>query len=169
MPIRTLAIVSLLGAASAFGCSSPAEPPTGPPTLWVTNPLCDATGCGTLQIRAFVWEFLVPQPTWGLEVVGEVEGPRGCVRFPPSWHLRVRGVDSTGAYTDSTFFTWTPEKPIFLTALDWSGGYGNQLAATETFTPADAPGWNLSFTPDGCCGNPMGARLTAAVERCESR
>jgi hypothetical protein len=154
----------------ALGCSSLGVPSAAQPTVLVTNPLCDTAGqCRTLQIRAFVWAFRVPQPPWGLKVLAEVEGSTACLTFPGVWELVVKGVDSTGAVTDSTTTTWTPDNSdgIFLSGMDWPAFDGDTLAqlqigATETFVPADAPGWTLTFSRPGRGGFPYTANLEAS-------
>jgi hypothetical protein len=140
------------------------------PTLSVTNPLCDTAGqCRTIQIRAFVWAFTIPQPTFGLKVLGEVEGPVACLTFPALWEVVVRGADSTGTITDSTTYTWTPDDPdgIFLNAMDWPAFRGDTLAqiqigATESFVPAEAAGWTMTFSRPGRWGFPYTANLEAS-------
>jgi len=139
----------------------------------VTNPLCDSTGrCRTLQIRAFVWGFTIPQRPDGIKVLGEVDGPTACLGFPAAWEVTVVGYDgsdSTAAVTDSTTYTWSPDDPdgIFLTGVDWPATEGDTLAqfgigATETFVPADAPGWALTFSRPGRGGFPYTATLEAS-------
>jgi hypothetical protein len=120
MTSRAIFLASF-AALAVLGCSSPGAPSAAQPTVLVTNPLCDRAGhCRTLQIRAFVWAFTIPQRTDGIKVLGEVEGPTACLTFPAVWQVIVKGVDSTGAVTDSTTYTWSPGDPdgVFLTGVD---------------------------------------------------
>jgi hypothetical protein len=154
----------LAAAAGVLGCSSPGGPSGAEPTVLVINPLCDiALRCRTLEIRAFVWAFPVPKAPWGLRVLGEIEGPFECVTFPPVWELVVEEVDSTGAVSTSDTLTWSPEDPegVFLSGMDWAAAQA-QIGATETFVPADAPGWTLTFTRPGRGGFPYSANLEAS-------
>lgn len=137
-----------LGVAGAVGCSAPAAPTPATPTVLVENPLCDSLGCKTLYIRAFVWAFPIPQiPDLGAKALGEIQGPQGCLRFPATWTQKVRSVDSLGVpLGDSVVFSWTPSHPdgIYLIGRSEAG----LRSATQTFVPADAPGWNLTFSKD---------------------
>jgi hypothetical protein len=169
---RAVLLASLV-AAGAVGCSSPESPSPAQPTVSITNPLCDAVGqCRTLQIRAFVWAFPIPQRPDGIKVLGEVEGPAACLTVPAVWELTVIGYDgpdSTAPVTDSTTYTWSPDHPggIFLTGVDWPAFQGDTLArfqigATRTFVPADSPGWTLTFVRPGRGGMPYTASLEAS-------
>jgi hypothetical protein len=169
----TAVLLASLAVVGALGCSSPGEPSAGQPTVSVTNPLCDTAGeCRTLQIRAFVWAFPIPQPPWGLKVLGEIEGPTACLTFPAVWEVTVigyEGSDTTAAVTDSTTCTWSPDEPdgVFLIGTDWPAFPGDTLArleigVTESFVPADAPGWTLTFTLPGYGGYPYTANLEAS-------
>lgn len=93
------ACAALLGIAGALGCSSSSTPPRPLPTLLVTNPSCSAGQCQTLEIRAFVLKFTVPQPSWGSRVVGEIHGPTTCLTFPSSWTLTTKGPRDSTATT----------------------------------------------------------------------
>ncbi len=151
----TATLLSLFG---VFGCSSAVEPST-PPSLRVMNPLCDASGCRSLQIRAFIWKFTVPQPPTGLKVVGVVTGPSACLSFPPSWALVVTGVPSAGAAVKSDTLTWTPDDAVFLAAVD-SADF-ELLSTTETFVPGEAKGWDLTFSGATAPGSlPLQAHLS---------
>lgn len=176
-PVGRALLLASFAAASAVACSSPAAPSAALPTLSVTNPLCDAAGqCRTLQIRAFVWAFTIPQRPDGIKVLGEVAGPTACLAFPAVWELTVIGYDgqdATAPVTDSTTYTWLPNHPdgIFVTGVDWPAFQGDTLAqlqigATETFVPADAPGWTLTFSRPGRGGFPYTASAKPAKGVC---
>jgi hypothetical protein len=166
----TAVLLASFAAVGILGCSSPGEPWAGQPTVSVTNPLCDTAGqCRTLQIRAFVWAFTIPQRPDGLKVLGEVEGQTGCLTFPAMWEVIVREVDSTGAVIDSLTYTWSPDHPdgVFLTGVDWPAFEDDTLAqllmwATESFVPADAPGWNVTVSQPGRGGLPYTAHVEAS-------
>lgn len=149
--LRTPCLFSiLLSFVGAMGCSSSDTEPTLPPTLFVTNPLCDTSECRPIEIRAYIyWRDVYPpgQPPWGLRVLDVVPGPTACLSFPPSWELVGREVDSTGVVVDSIITTWTPDDGLYLTALD-PAHFLTWYGATETFTPGEAEGWDLSFSPD---------------------
>lgn len=159
---KTFYVTLLTG---VFACSSPNAPATQIPTLLVTNPLCDTGECRTLQIRAFAWNFTVPQPFRGFITVGEVHSPTACLTFPASWDLTVTAVDSTGAPKDTTIYTWTPDDALYVTVADGNAPL-DPIGATETFTPADAPGWNLTFSDEDSGGMPLTGQIRAA-EACD--
>lgn len=114
--VNLLGIVTALS--TAIGCSSP-HAPKALPTVLVTNAMCDSVTCATLEIRAFLWKFNVPQPPSGFLVLGEVPPGQTCITFPPSWSMRVIGPDTAGR-VDTTTLTWTPNdhSQIYLIALD---------------------------------------------------
>ncbi|HET9984914.1 MAG TPA: hypothetical protein VFQ38_15050 [Longimicrobiales bacterium] len=127
------------------------------PTLYVANnPTCTAAGCRTLEIRAFVWAFRVPQPPWGYEVIGEMHGRTACFTFPASWTFRVIGLRDTtaDAPADTTTLTWTPDSAsgISVVAIDSAMFHGKEgleetiRGRTETFVPARAQGWNTTLS-----------------------
>lgn len=167
--LQTACLILLLsGGAALGGCSSPAEPEGQvQPTLFVENPLCDAAGCRPVHIRAFVWTFTVPQSPFGGKAVAVVDGPSLCIVFPPKWELVVTHWDKTGTrVVGKDTLTWTPDDPLFITALERTDGF-NLLGATETFSPADAIGWRLRFTnTPSSSGTPFTAQLTTDA-RCE--
>lgn len=132
-----------LAAAAALGCSSTSAPKPLP-TLRVINTSCAVGDCRTIEIRAFLWTVPVPEPFWGLRVVGEVHTADDCLTFPASWTLRVISP------TDTQTYVWTPRQEIFLIAVD-SAAFHSQgnpdflRAATSTFAPADSPGWRVTL------------------------
>lgn len=163
---QTGAAVAMYLALLGFSaCSfSPAEPSSSQPTLNVTNPLCDSGGCRTVQLRAFVWTFLVPQPGIGLKAIREIHGETACVLFPPSWELVVSGFDSSGTAVSSTM-VWTPDDALYLTILDLESG--EFLSASETFVPGEASAWQLTFDPAAVQEPlPFSAHLSQS-QRCE--
>lgn len=159
------ALAALLGSAA---CGDSTDADGEPPTVLVTNTTCDAGRCATLEIRAYVRKFPVPQTPDGLRILGEAPPGQTCLRFPPSWPLRIIGPDTTGQI-DTTTITWTPDDVdgIFLIAVDsqvyHGGGSPGQIDSTnqaispfdgvdfasvgETaiFVPAKAEGWAVSF------------------------
>lgn len=153
MRVGSMMLVAILAAFGAAACSgAPTGAGAGPalPTLVVHNPDCTAGGCHTLEVRAFAWNFTVPQPLWGFEVVGEADSREVCLTFPPEWTLHVNGP------SDTTAFTWTPSDPIFLTAWDSAGFHSSSTTnvmpylrgITQTFTPGGASGWGVPFSGD---------------------
>lgn len=152
------AITSMLVVA---GCSSSTAPMQPPPTLLVTNALCAVAPCRTLEIRAFVWAFQIPQPPVGIKVLGYARGPTTCLEFPPQWTFG--GGSSDGGTT------WTPNNPagIYLVAQDsafvltqptqaqidssvqglwpYDGELPGSLGTSPTFVPGTAPGWTITF------------------------
>ena len=154
-------VIALLVAA---GCSSPTEPKLLP-TLFVENPLCDGTGCKAIQIRAFVWEYKIPQGGGiGLEVVGDVAGPTACLQFPEAWQITVSEVDSHGNPIHSDTITSTLDDEVFLTVLDWEPGGDLLLAKTGDFAPGSSQGWHLALSenPNPPPPTPFTAQLTTA-------
>ena len=134
------------------------------PTLFIVNPLCDSTGCRELHIRAFIWEYRIPQSPFGAEAVGEVTGPSACLSFPEGWEIIVRGIDSQGNVVHADTITSSLGDEIFLTALDLESP-GWLVGSTETFIPNSSPGWNLAFTENADPYPPFLAQLTK-VPRC---
>lgn len=151
------ASVARAGFVGALACSSSTDPESALPTLYVTNPLCEDMACPAIQVRAFVWAFLIPQNPYGSKSVGRVDGAAGCLQFPASWTASVREVDSLGEPTsrDSTVYRWTPDHPdgIYLVAVqpsDWATPgappVSYAVGITPTFVPGDAKGWELRFS-----------------------
>jgi len=129
-----------------LGCSSPTEPePSGPPTIMMMNPTCDGSGCRAIQVRAFVWDFTVPQSPTGFKVIDVVDEPMACISFPPMWELTVSEDDSSGQVVHVDTLTWTPDGAVYVTVLDLETL--DWLAATETFVPGAEEGWELAFSP----------------------
>ncbi len=178
----------MVGGALEMGCSSP-EAPRSLPRLLVTNSSCGAGHCMTLEIRAFVWKFAIPQVPWGIEVLGDVPPGQKCLTFPSTWTLRVIGPDSSGRI-DTTSATWTPNDsvPIYLIAVDsvLFHGHGTQGAAdssnqaiwpydgfgpgsvgeTGNFMPGSAPGWTVAFP--SAPGAPFGSANAARSGACQA-
>jgi hypothetical protein len=157
MTLPAAAVLTAVAVAGLAACSDGVAPRPAP-TLLVGNPTC-LTACRTVEIRAFVWTFTIPQNPLGSKVVGYVHGASACLQFPPQWTAVVR----EAGIADSTVYLWTPADPIYLVVLDsvvWHGGGGDPLIAmTPTFAPADAPGWNLS--------SPADALVLTSSERCD--
>lgn len=141
-------IAALLSVVGVFGCSSQVDAvePIIPPTLFVTNPLCDGSECRPVSLWAFILKFTTPTPVTGHKRLGDVPGTTACLSFPETWKWIVRQVDSDGAVIDADTMIWTPGDALLLSVWD-SVGYW-PLAQTETFTPGEAEGWDLTFTPD---------------------
>jgi hypothetical protein len=158
----------VVAATAASGCSETTAPRPFP-TVLVTNATCEAGRCATLEVRAYIWKFLIPYPPFGEEVLGEVPPGRTCLTFPPSWRMTVVGPDNSGKL-DTVTTTWTPDDtiPLYLIALDSavfrtgfdsaqidslhqgllpyfdSVGFGS-VGSTPNFTPRDAHGWTVTF------------------------
>jgi hypothetical protein len=159
------ALAALLGLAA---CGDSTGTNGEPPTVLVTNTTCETGRCATLEVRAFVRAFHVPQTPDGLRILGEAPPGQTCLRFPPSWPLRIIGPDTTGK-VDTTTVTWTPDNAdgIYLIAVDslvyHGGGSPGQVDSsnraippfdgvdvasvgeTPTFVPGEAEGWTVSF------------------------
>lgn len=168
---------SVLGAAALVlglaACSSPnglSSPKGTPPTVLVTNPLCSGGTCRSVDIRAFILAWPLPQPPAGYESVGEVSGPSACLSFPTSWTMRVSGPNSSGA-VDTAVFHWTPDDTagIYLDGVHWPSSPKDTappyyvFGITQTFIPGTSPGWDLSFsdTTETGTGLPYTAHLVA--------
>jgi hypothetical protein len=131
-----------------------------PPTVLVTNATCEAGHCTTLEIRAFVWKFTVPQSPAGSRVLGEAPPGQTCLPFPVSWPLRIIGTDQSG-HVDTTTITWTADdtSSIYLIGVDSQAYHGGaadgslpydglvpgSLGETPNFVASDAPGWSVTF------------------------
>jgi hypothetical protein len=136
----------------------------------VTNASCDSGRCTTLEIRAFVWKFTVPQDPSGLEILGEVPPGHSCLTFPADWKLRIIGSPDTTGHVDTTTITWTPNDgtEIYLIAVDsalyhsppdsaqadslnrglWTyfdGLTPASVGETANFSPGMAAGWLVSY------------------------
>jgi hypothetical protein len=138
----------------------------------------------TLELRAFVWSFLVPQNPIGSRILAEVPPGSACVILPTTMSLTVIGPDLTGKI-DTTVYSWTPSDPggIYLVGVDSTAlhggatqaqndsinaaifpydGNGPSIGETVTFVPGEAPGWHATF-PSAPPGN--GAILK--TDRCD--
>lgn len=156
-------LVSIL-ACQAGETTLPAPPPA---TILVTNASCDAGRCMTLEVRAFVWAFLIPQPPIGLRILAEVPPGQTCLALPATMSVTVIGANNTGK-VDTVVTTWQQSDPggIYLVAVDsaaWHGhpsqaqtdsinravypydGLQASVGETSTFIPADSPGWRVTF------------------------
>jgi hypothetical protein len=163
-PWRLAASTVFVATMGWVGCSSPTKPEPPLPTLLVTNATCAGGTCRTLQLRASVWAFPVPQVPPGFKVVAEVHTPTACIVFPKSWTLSVE----TAGSTDTTFYTWTPDNSsgITLFAVDSvlfnTGGTAAQRDSSNqalwpydgaapftvgyaTFVPGSAAGWSVTY------------------------
>ncbi len=119
----------------------------------------------TIEVRAFVTTFLVPQLPWGSRVLAEVGPGRRCIVLPDTMSLTVIGPNLTGRI-DTTVYRWTDSSGISLTAIDsalWYGhptqagidstllaiypydGIGPAVGETSIFVPVSAPGWAVAF------------------------
>lgn len=148
-----IALLFIVGVVAA--CSTATEP-RPLPTILVTNTTCDLGRCATLEIRAFVWKFEVPQPPTGLEVLGQAPPGQTCLQFPASWSLMG--------------WTWTPNDrdQVFLIAVDpsvrnvsrldsaqvdsvkrgvpyYDGYWWATVGETPNFAPGSATGWTVVF------------------------
>lgn len=186
---RQLAWALVISAIGASGCAD-ANSPRPLPTLLVTNATCDAGRCGTLELRAFVWKFEIPQLVWGFELVSYVPPGRTCLTFPASWKLTVIGPNNEGR-VDTAITNWTPRDhtPIFLIALDstyfrtpldsaqldsmysatwpFDGVAPGSVGETADFAPADAPGWSVTFPTRGAPNRNEGGAPIASGEACK--
>jgi hypothetical protein len=167
---RLLAIFSLAFAAGACRANDVTNTSPKPPTVLVTNASCAQGGCRTLEVRAFVWVFRIPQLPTGSMVVGYVPPGQKCLVFPTSLTSTIRGVDSLGRTTDSSSTIWTPNDVagVYLSAVDSAlfhvtqltqaqadslnqtifpfDGYGRaSVGSSVTFVPGQHPGWAVSF------------------------
>src|SRR6266513_2596499 len=164
----------------AAACSSP-DAPRSLPTVLVTNATCDSGRCRTVEVRAYLWKFLIPYPPWGDLVIGEAPPGQTCLTFPPSWSMRIIGPDSTGR-VDTTTIIWSPDdgSEIYLVAVDsaffhgdatpaqidsarqrvwpYTGMFMGSVGETPNFAPREAPGWMVTFPGP----RPFGAPLVAS-------
>jgi len=146
MTIRSIATCMVLLVAAACKVGEPVSTPgirvqyaadgTGP-TILVTNATCSPGPCASFDVRAWVPKFLVPgQPPSGALLLGSVEAESACLRVPSSVTLTVTGPEGT------TRTTWTPDDPIYLTAVkSLTSGFGT----SGTFVPSNAAGWTVTF------------------------
>lgn len=156
--------------ASVAGCSSPAFPgrsrpplPYEPaPTVLITNPACNASGCDTLSIGWHPWYFLnfIPMNPLGAGL-GLLTGSTGCFQFPGLDSLRVGTQDSTETPKDLHVYYWRPDNPegvaLVVFPYDRPSIAAPVFAQTQTFVPADALGWDLTFG-DQPGGSELGLR-----------
>ena len=188
--LRRILIWSVvIAGVGAPGCSGS----TGPqhlPTLLVTNGMCAAGHCGTLEVRAFVWKFTIPQHVWGAELVAYVPPGATCLTFPASWTWTIIGPDTLG-HVDTTTITWTPgdPAPIFLIALDstyfhtvldsaqadsvssairpFDGIAPGSVGETMNFVPGNSLGWSITFpSPPGAPNLNAGGAPIAEGKAC---
>lgn len=166
--MSTRGSTSVVAAAIVAWACSPSDAPRAIPTVLINNDTCQAGRCATLEIRAYVWKFLVPYPPQGEGLVGYAPPGQTCLTFPRSWTMTVTGPDSTGKM-DTTITTWTPSDPseIYLIALDsfyfhtaldsaqtdtldHRGVYFDMIAKgsigeTGNFSVSSSPGWQATF------------------------
>ncbi len=159
MFLRSIVLLGLV-LTSATACSTITDA-RSLPTVRVTNAMCDVGHCATLEIRAFIWKFNVPQWPDGMEVLGDVGPGETCLTFPAKWTLTVIGPDTTGR-VDTATVVWTPADtiPIFLIAVDSAVFYGGRspgdtsvydhlvpgsVGETPNFSPGTAHGWTAAF------------------------
>ena len=153
-----LILLCVLVCTLAAACGSPdGVGDVGPlPTIKIdNNPTCDTGGCRTLEVRAFVSTFRVPQPLWGYKILGEMHDRTGCFTFPASWSFQVIGPTDTipSAPTDTVTYTWTPDSgAIFIIAVDSAlfhdGAYPPSTirGVTTQFVPGSARGWEATLS-----------------------
>lgn len=146
--LRRLAVLLAVAASiRSWACSSPTSPPSVTPTVKVENPLCTGGDCQTLLLGMFIWAWHIPQSPFGWRI-GTIEGPIGCIQFPEKFSIRIGQQDSTEEPTNVYTLRWTPDNRD---GIDLSIGIYlavPEIARTKSFIPGDAPGWDLTFTPD---------------------
>lgn len=158
--------VQVLGATIAIaGCGAvaPTEAPA-PITLLVENDSCAAGRCMTLEVRAFIWSFTIPQNPLGSRVLGVVPPGTKCIALPESLFVRILSTDQA----DTTILVWRPDDPagIHLVGVD-SGAFHGQLSPGQVdsinrgvypydglgpsigesarFVAAESDGWRTTF------------------------
>jgi hypothetical protein len=170
-----LAAVAILG---GVGCPTAPKPT---PTILISNDTCEPGPCRSLYIRAFIWDFKVPQPPTGLEILGYMHGSYGCLSFPSKWTLELDGP------SDTTELTWTPTSPagIYLIFEDsafifgpnsqaqidsatngiwpYDAAFPGSVAFSPTFVPGSARGWSITVPATNSIGGPTpGLKPTTA-------
>lgn len=93
--------------------------------------------------------------------MGQVDGPTACLRFPSEWTLTVTEVNSSGGIVHQDTLDWTPSNRSGIYLIARSSTL-TPLARTETFVPADASGWLLTFSSVADGGLPYTAHLVSA-------
>ena len=92
-------------ALACFAAGGCATDPRLRPSLLVTNATCESGVCCPLYIRAFVWDFNIPQSPGGIETFGYVHGATGCIKFPSEWTVTVSGPNGSEQQV------WKPSSP----------------------------------------------------------
>lgn len=152
--------LALLVPLSACGHSS--MEPAPPPTIVVENPSCDSVGCRTVQVRAFVFSFWIPQLPIGAKVITLLQQREACIVLPTQWTLTVSEVGPSGDIVRTDTLVWTPADSVYFTIIDpetfeW-------LGASETFVPSRSSGWRVSFSRA-----PAGNRLPFASHLAQAK
>ena len=179
-PVLAFALVLSLAACQADLVSTP--PPHTRSTVLVTNATCQAGHCMTIEMRAFVTTFVVPQPPTGARALADVGPGEWCIELPDTMSLRVIGPDLTGKI-DTTVYRWSDSSGISLIAVDsalWRGqptqagldsarlaiypydGIGPAIGETVIFAPGTSPGWAVTFPS----APPLGGSIVKAA-RCK--
>lgn len=153
-------------------CASPGPteppPPPQPVTLLVENNSCAAGRCMTLDLRAFIWSFSIPQNPLGFRSIARVPTGVHCVTLPDTMYVRIIG-PGVGGVPDTTIIVWRSDDPagIHLIAVDSAAFYGGpaspeqadsmnsgiypytglgpSIGESARFVPAESEGWRIAF------------------------
>ena len=170
-----------LGVAGTIGCSGCAAPTSSTrasaatgstsatPTVLVVNPLCDGGGrCETVFIRANIPSWPIPSSLWGMKDLGRIDGPTGCFQFPAVWTATLSQVDSVGAviYSDTLRWTLSSRQSVVLVASS-EAVPGGLVGFSQSFAPADASGWELTYTKSSGHLAPPYTGHVAPAQPCE--
>jgi hypothetical protein len=152
-----LGVPLILGALASGGCASPSSYEEVAPSILVTNPLCNETGCRTIRVGAFLTNAKIPQPPLGFKVVGEVSGRTGCLHFPASWYVTVSGPDIPDPSLTPDTIWWTPNDEVIITIVDAAASPFPSVpyAMSEEFTPTagGGQGWEIGWWPPRADGS----------------
>ncbi len=130
---------------AVLGCSSTEGPRSGGVRLFVTNLNCLVGKCPPLEVLGFPDnQPATPGGAWSIDL-GDFEAPAACLTLPDSAVFLVIGINQSAGTADTVRITWTTAMPLALGALPPGGNRIMAGPSTSSFTPAAAPGWEITF------------------------
>ena len=170
-------------ALACFAAGGCATDPRLRPSLLVTNATCESGVCCPLYIRAFVWDFNIPQSPTGIEIldtcteqVGASSSRRnGHSRYPAQTGASSRSGSQAvlaGVYLivfDSAFAFGHPTQVQIDSSSQaiwpYNAAFPGSVAVSPTFVPGNSSGWTVTFPLTSQSGA-LEPVLTPSTEAC---